>query len=205
MLPPQPSRVLLAVLLVSLFAACAAPARSRPNDADWTSSTLSPFVYYDEGELMMIAVDTRAATMARGDRLFALGVAVANNDRKALTVDRESFALEDESGRRYPLASYEEYREGYKRSRSDARLQDLFIETLSTRRSIYRQRQLGFFPNTASLNRLAVDEKEIAGREMAIGLLYFPIPEGGLKGQRFGLLVKTREHGETFLVRFRVK
>ncbi len=197
-------RVLLpALLATALLAACASTGGYRPDSQ--LSAKLTPFTYYDEGELLFIGADTRAAQYIRDESIFPLGVALVNKTLKSMTLNRESFLLEDDTGKRYPLVSHEEYRASYRRSKTDERLADNFIEAMRGRFATFSYRELRMFPATSRLSTTSTSEVEVRRRQMTVGYVYFPVPEGGLHKRDLKLLFRVQEYPETFVVRFSVR
>lgn len=190
--------------VVLVLSACASSAGRSPADAEKLSAKLTPFTYYDEGDLAFIGADTRAAQYIKDESMFPVGIAIVNKTLKSMTISRESFTLEDGQGKRYPLVSYEEFRASYRRSNTDDRLSDNFVESMIGRFINFSRTPLRLFPNTGSNNNVR-NETEIARRQMALGYVYFPVPEGGVHQRTFRLLVKMKEFPETFVVRFKVR
>ncbi len=199
-------RVLAGLLaVVTLLAAGACATSNRQIGAAGhllVSASLSPSTYYDEGKQLFLGVDTRAAGLTRKGSVFPLGVAVANKSPGSLTLRSESFVLEDDKGARYAVVGYEEWTEQYRRRKSDETLLEDFYGVLNARFLSYRRGPLRFFPLKFQ-GRVRV--RELGRRTLASGYLYFPMPEGGVKGRRFTLLLKVDEHPETFVVRFKVR
>lgn len=190
--------------LIVLLSACAGTTGRSPASAEKLSAKLTPFTYYDEGDLAFIGADTRAAQYIKDESMFPVGIAIVNKTLKSMTISRESFTLEDGQGKRYPLVSYEEFRSSYRRSNTDDRLSDNFVESMIGRFLNFSRTPLRLFPNTGSTNN-ARNETELARRQMALGYVYFPVPEGGIHQKVFRLLVKIKEYPETFVVRFKVR
>ena len=186
------------------FSACASSAGRSPDDVERLSAKLTPFTYYDEGDLAFIGADTRAAGYIKDESMFPVGIAIVNKTLKSMTVSRESFTLEDSEGKHYLLVSYEEFRNSYRRSNTDDRLSDNFVESMIGRFLNFSRRPLRLFSNTGSTHNVS-NEMEIARRQMALGYVYFPVPEGGIHQKTFRLLVKMEEFPETFVVRFKVR
>jgi len=203
---PRRVRTLLLFLvlpLLLLLPACAG-AHKGSSSTSGLSSKLTPFTYYDEGKLLFIGADTRAAEYIKDESIFPLGIAVTNKTLGILTVDRESFTIEDEDGNRYPLASYEEYRSGYSRSNTDDRLADNFVEAMRGRFATFTPETLSLFPNTGSA-RNVTETKQIGRRRFAMGYVYFPVPATGLHDKTLRLLFRVKEYPDTFVVRFSVR
>lgn len=168
------------------------------------SEKLNPFVFYEIGKVMFLAVDTRAASYVEDGAMFPLGLGISNLSQGSLTVKREQFFLEDSTGRRYPVVTYDEYRRNYKRSRSDAELGEEFAGIMATRYGNFRSTPWTLFPPSGSTAPV-VNQVEIGRNEYVYGYLYFPMPEGGIDKKKFKLLVRAEEYPEPFLIAFEVK
>jgi len=198
-----PQRLIPALLAALLLAACASSGGHRPTSQ--LSPKLTPFTYYNEGDLLFIGADTRAAQYIRDESIFPLGIALVNKTLRPMTISRESFLLEDETGKRYPLVSHQEYRASYHRSKTDERLADTFVEAIRGRFINFSYRELRMFPPSSRLRTTSTSAVEVQRREMVMGYLYFPIPEGGLHKRDLKLLLRVEERPETFVVRFSVR
>jgi len=169
------------------------------------SPKLSPFVYFEDGTTLFIGVDGRAAQYIKDDeKIFPLGVGLANQAKSSLTLSRESFVLETASGRRLPVVSIQEFNRDYTRSPTDLRLADTFLENLATRFRNYRYVERQIFPYRGSA-ATATNTFELGRLFWTHLYLYFPVPEGGLHGEEFNLLVDVNESPETFVVHFKLR
>ncbi len=168
------------------------------------SPKLNPFVHFEEGRTLFIGVDGRAAQYVKDGGIFPLGLGLANMGSEALNFSVESFILETSEGARYPVISIEEYNRDYKRSGADIKLADSFAEGMLTRFRNYNFTPWRLFPARGSGG----------GSQRALELnrgfwtqnyLYFPVPEAGIHGKEFSLLVSAKELPETFVVRFTLR
>ena len=167
------------------------------------SPKLNPTVFFEDGETAFLGVDGRAAQYVKEGALFPLGIGLANRSKGALTFTRESFVLEDQEGKKYTLASYEEY-QAYERSRTDARLLDAFLDVMRTRFGNFSFTSFQLFP-LKDRTVPARDRVELGRTTWTAGYLYFPIPPGGIHGKTFSLLVRVKEVPETFVVKFSLR
>jgi hypothetical protein len=198
-----PSSLLPLTLFLALLSGCAAGSAGVSASGADPSSKLSPFAYYEDGDLF-IGVDTRAARYVEKGGIFPLGVGLANRTQQQERLGLESFSIETAEGSRYPPVTYEEYRRDYSRSRSDQRLADLFLEQLTLR----------FTPafNFATWRPYPIDgEAGAANPVLQLGpqhwthsYLYFPLPADGIHGKVFNLLVRPEDDAQTYVVRFRI-
>ena len=195
----------LTVLALPLAAGCAARPAAAPTPlAASPSQTLNPFVYFEDGGIAFVAVDGRAAQYVKDERIFPLGFSIANRTKGTLTLTRESFVLEDESGVKAPPVSYAEFASGYGRARTDANLADSFREMMRFRFESYAFASWPLYP-PASSSATARERLELGRSQYTISYLYFPVPAGGLHGKSFALLVKANEVPDALVVKFRIR
>ncbi len=195
----------LFLLALPLAAGCAArPAAPQASRAAAPSPTLNPFVYFEDGGMAFVAVDGRAAQYIEDERIFPLGFSIANRSKGKLTLTRESFVLEDESGAKTPPSSYAEFASGYGRARTDAGLADSFREMMRLRFESYSFASWPLYPSTSS-SATARERIELGRSQYTISYLYFPVPAGGVHGRSFTLLVKANEAADSLLVKFRIR
>jgi hypothetical protein len=168
------------------------------------SPKLTPFAYFTEGKVAFIGVDGRAAQYIKEQPIFPLGLGLANHGKGPLRFERESFVLETADGKRYPLAAYEEYTRDYDRGRLDVQLADTFTEALNSRFATYNSVQFRLFPVQGEggtiMNRI-----ELGRLFWTQTYLYFPVPEDGIHGKQFTLLVTAEGEADRFIVRFELK
>jgi hypothetical protein len=222
-------RPLLALTLsvTCLTLACLGPARVAPSASSTasTSPTMLPLVYYEDGAVLFVGVDARAAQYAKdGETMFPVGIGLGNRARRMLDFDRESFILETAEGRRYPLVTVQEFNQGYKRSASDRELAGPFLEALQVKFDPQHFRSRAFFPTRGTSSRdvdqrspgppgaaaVALGPQTVASFELGPTdwthmYLYFPIPEEGLHKERFKLLVSAKGEPDPFVVGFEVR
>jgi hypothetical protein len=89
----------------------------------------------EEGKLVSLAVGAEATKERENEKYIPLHFAFANRGAPTLTLRRESFILQDENGKRYPLASLQEVNAAYGPSLMDRRFTttfDMFRSRLST-------------------------------------------------------------------------
>jgi len=197
---------LLAVLALLPSTGCLRSERIEPatSTAPRLSSTLNPFVYYEQGATLFLAVDGRATQYVKEGEIMPLEIGLANLSNKSLTFDRESFILEDDTGESYPVVSHEEFTRLYDRSRIDARLADTFAELMTIRFQNHTYLPWRLFPFSGEVSNV-VDTFELGRQTWTMTYLYFPMPESGLHGKQFTLLARAKELPDPFVVRFAVK
>jgi hypothetical protein len=168
------------------------------------SPKLTPFLHFEDGATMFIGVDGRAAQFVKEGTVFPLGIGLANQSDNPLTFSREGFVLETEGGRRYPLISVEEFNRSYTRSRSDAKLAETAIEALKTRFRNYRPMNHQMYPVKGG-DSTSTDSFQLGRIHWTYFYAYFPVPEDGIHGREFTLLVQPREFDESYVVRFALR
>lgn len=194
---------LVAVLIAAGIGCAAVRGGAAPVSKAVTSPKLNPTVFFEDGETAFFGVDGRAAQYVKEGTLFPLGIGLANRSKGPLTFTRESFVLEDQDGKKYTLASYEEF-QSYGRSRADARLLDAFAEIMRARFGNFSFTAFHLFP-LKDQTVPARDRIELGRTTWTAGYLYFPIPPGGIHGKTFSLLVRAKEVPETFVVKFSLR
>lgn len=168
------------------------------------SPKLTPFMYFEDGNVAFVGVDGRAAQYVKKGEVFPLAIGLANRGMTPITFGREGFVLETSDGERYPLVTVEEYNRGYTRSASDGRLLDSAREAMNTRFATYSYVGRQIFPIKGA-GGTSTDNFELTRNIWTLFYVYFPIPEEGIHGQEFALLVDIKEHENPLVVRFKVK
>jgi len=197
----------VAVLVLAVVASgCSVkePIQTTPSGKAGLSQKLNPFLYFEDGAVLFLGVDTRAAQYVKKGTMFPLGIALANQSRSTLSFSRESFTLETADGQKFPLVTVEEYNRDYNRSRSDVELADSAIEALNARFASYNHSPRDLYPMRGA-GSTSVDAFDMGRLFWTYFYVYFPIPETGVLGQELTLLVDAEGHDETFVVRFKVK
>ena len=161
-------------------------------------------MYQEDGAILFVGVDTRAAQYAKDPKgMFPVGIGLANRSRRALRFTRESFVLETSGGQVYRIVSVQEFNERYERSASDRQLAAPFLEKLAIKLPT-RPRGVAFFPGRGTAST-AMDEFDLATAEWTHLYLYFPMPDDGLHGRRFKLLVRPSDQPDPIVVAFEVR
>lgn len=169
----------------------------RPGELDFK---LGPFTYLEEGRLIGLAVGVEAARYREKEAYLPLAVCLANRDAPTLKLSRESFILQDESGRRYPLVPASDLRSGY----AMVSLDRTFTTTFSmcvTHYPNFTRIESNFFPDPA-FGGTVIDRLELPRVHATMDLLYFPMPDGGILGRRFELHVNAPGLPDEVFVKF---
>jgi hypothetical protein len=160
--------------------------------------------YYEEGEVLFVSVDLRAARIGGPQNMLPLyAVIVKHIGNEQLYFGREGFVLELPDRSRIPLASYDEFNNDYGRSQADRRALGQYLDTINSKfpEPPYSWLELDFFPPRGSgiFPRETVD---IRARQLVHGFLYFRLPEALPLGGRYKLLITPQQGDATYVVDF---
>ena len=201
----------LALGLALLAAAgCASGFNDLPQEPGF-SPRLTRFTYLEEGKLVSLAADTEATLQREKQKFIPVGIGIANLGLgKPLTLSRESFTLVDDQGKKYSLATVQEARSLAGLQTYDLKLEQTFVEVLNNRFTTMMNVPMAFFPVQSTEPQYARrgivrDRVELPIRSWAWDVLYFPHPEGKLKGRKYELWLDAPELEEPIFVRFAVK
>ncbi|MCU0253605.1 MAG: hypothetical protein MUE47_03600 [Acidobacteria bacterium] len=205
-------RSMVSALGLALLAAagCASGFNDLPQEPGF-SPRLTRFTYLEEGKLVSLAADTEATLQREKQKFVPIGVGIANLGLdKPLTLGRESFTLVDDTGKKYSLATVQEARSLAGLQTYDLKLEQTFVEVLNNRFTTMLSVPMVFFPVQStepqySRRGIVRDRVELPVRTWAWDVLYFPHPEGKLKGRKYELWLDAPELKEPIFVRFAVK
>lgn len=170
------------------------------------SPKLTPFMHFEDGNVAFVGVDGRAAQYVKEGEIFPLAIGLANRGMTPITFGREGFVLETSEGERYPLVTVEEFNRGYTRTGSDERLLDSAREAMNTRfATTYGSVNRRLFPVKGGMGGTSTDNFELTRNIWTLFYVYFPIPEEGIHGKEFALLVDIKEHENPLVVRFTLR
>ena len=102
-----------AILLALGIVGCSEHRSKPPREVGGLDEKLSNFAWKEDGNLLALIVDTRAARFVEEANYMPLEVAVAHRGLKELVLTRESFTLVDETGQKYTVAGPQELMENY--------------------------------------------------------------------------------------------
>ena len=207
----QASRIVPIVLLVVtvlLAASCATRRPLRGQEVDGFDKKLSTYAFIEEGDLVTLIVDTRAARDKDGRKYVPLEIAIANHGMRVLALTRESFTLLDAAGNRYPVASPRELLEGYEMLDFDRNLAE--IEGITFNRFAAMARYPSNFSPTRTVqaglgDNLVQDYVGLPRHGYIIDFIYFPAPSTGILNQPFELFVDSPSLDEPVFVKFEVR
>lgn len=195
-------RPAVALIAVALLAVLSCASRSVAG----TGSRRPPApksTFFNEGELLLIAVDARAARLAGPSEFLPLQVLVENRGQRTFRLERESFVLERPDGMRLPISTTQEFRRDYQRSLADAHLGTAFIDTIAGRfpEPPFHWQRIDFFP-PRSESTAPRQEIDLRLGDVVFGYLYFRQPDldpPGIHGV-YKLLVKPGGGDTTYVV-----
>lgn len=190
---------ILSVVLTGCAAAggrgAVAPGESPPHPSFSRSSAI------EEGTDLALVAGWRPMR-ARYDAAFVpLEIAIINKGLPALTITRESLVIEDESGRRYPVATPEEVRRAGLVPGLDRRLGEI-LDVVAGRFPTYERVPSNFTPGFD--DPVARDPLVLPRFAWAYDIVYFPRPQEGVRSCMFTLLMTAKELPEPIVCRFRV-
>jgi hypothetical protein len=186
-------------LLTLLGSGCARrDTSSAPSPSTDPKLSLSSFI--EEGNLVGLVAGAKLTRIRAGREVIPVEVAVANIGLPGLTLSPESFTLRDAHGGRYALVSRQEL-EGYGSTDLDRAQQEL--------PPLVRGKWNGFRPVFMNFTR-SFDEPTVTQPlamprfSYGVDILYFPRPEGGVRGKVFELELAAPELPDPVFVRFAV-
>jgi hypothetical protein len=167
------------------------------------SRKLTAYSYIEEGKLILFVVGVEAAIYRLDAEYVPLLVAVGNRKvPEALQFTRESFYLMDPEGNRTRLASVSEITSRYMLQTMDQRILSSrgFLEV---KFDFYTEVFAQFFPNPSGTG-VAQDRVGVPRSTWFQDILYFPMPEGGLRERRFDLFMDVPQLEDPVFVTFEV-
>jgi hypothetical protein len=172
----------------------------------------STFAWIEQGDLVTFIVDTHAARYRDSSDFIPLEIAVANTGVKSIVLTRESFALIDEQGNRYPAAAPRELLEGYDFLDLDRDQLAELEGIVGAKFAAYTRYNSKFSPTrSADMDLVPTGTKTV--RDMIslprygyiIDYVYFPKPATGIKGHYFELFLESQNLPAPVFVKFKVE
>ncbi len=210
--PPNRPRAatvpVLALLALAALGGCAARQEIRGGEAADLDRKYTTFSWIEEGDLVTLVVNTKAARYREDAAYVPLEIALANTGLRRLTLSRESFTLLDAAGNRYPLASPRELLENYTYLDMDADLRELGGIMSGNKFAAFSRYPSKFSPDRRverGESDLVRDRLTLPRYGYIVDQLYFPRPAGDLVGGRFELFVDAPELENPVFVKFEVK
>ena len=202
----------LAAIVLATLVSCSARQPIVGQETTQLDRKFSTFAWIEQGELVTFIVDTHAARYRDNSAFIPIEIAVANTGVKTLVLTRESFALIDEQGNRYPAAAPRELIEGYDFLDLD-RDQLAELEGLVGSKFAAYTRYNSKFSPTRSSDMDLVPGGTKTVRDMVslprfgyiLDYLYFPKPTTGIKGHRFELFLESQSLPQPVFVKFKVE
>ena len=183
-----------------LFWACATT--PNPNVVSPLSTKLSTFNYKDEGSLILMVVGVEAARYNVKEKYFPLFITLANKGAGTLHITRESFSFEDSLGRRYSPLPVTIIQAEYHRGGFDLRMFRQNYAFTGTSVERFTPIPSNFYPSVT--RGIVHDDIQLPRFGYMNDILYFPVPEEGVRGGPFRLTFKTPELEEAVVVAFEI-
>jgi hypothetical protein len=191
------------IALVLAGAACleSPQVRRNPKKYEGLDRRLDAFTYVEEGKLVALAVGTQATRYREEEAYIPLAVGIANKGVPVIKINRESFLLYDDTGKRFPMAPFGEINERYHRTQTDRNF-TTFFEIWNGKFPAFSPVDSSFFPVRTS--GVVFDRLELPKFHYASEYLYFPRPEGKLLGRRYELHMEAEGLPDPVFVKFLV-
>jgi len=165
------------------------------------------WAFKKENKDIVVIVDTELALRRKTEKYFPLSIKVANKNLESLVLDRESFFLIDENGKRYGLAAVDEIEQNYDKLTPDHKFKSqtgLMADQLQTGFELYQKADSNFFPQTQGAARV-IDVVYIRWKGFMEDLIYFPMPDGGIEGKTLRIELDAVELKDPIDIPFLVK
>ncbi|HNQ81108.1 MAG: hypothetical protein PHF93_00530 [Acidobacteriota bacterium] len=198
-------RGFVAAVLVITAAACAPVVPEDPNTIEITK--VGSYSYMRQSRDLAIVVDVEMARKRTEEAYFPLGIKIANKRLGQVIVDRETLVLVDENGRIYSMPGVVELERNYDKLVPDHKFQSqtgIMGDTLLTGFSYYQKADSRFFPQVQGGGRV-IDSVKIRAHGYLEDMIYFPMPEGGIKGRMLRLRLDVYELEKPFEIVFPVQ
>jgi len=175
----------VAAILLALGILGCSKQHKAPREVGGLDEKLSTFAWKEDGNLIALIVDTRAARYVEEANYMPLEISVANRGLKELVLTRESFTLVDETGQKYPVVGPQELLENYD-------FLDRDRQTLAELFGIVDQKFSTFtlYPSKLSPSRtggVVRDQVTLPKFGYMVDFIYFPKPATGVKDHKFEL------------------
>lgn len=192
---------LVAGLALVLCGGCARRLQAPPVGAETVDPTFSLTSHIEDGLLLSLIVGTRPALRSKGNYV-PFEFALVNKALGKLDLTLESFYLVDDQGQRYGAVGQKELSRNYDGNQDhDRRLTEL----PPVMRLRYRNYNETVSALTPKFGQAPNPELSLRRQSWTSDLLYFPRPEGGVRGRTFELFVKSPDLEQEAFVRFTVK
>ncbi len=196
-----------AAILFGLAVLASGCATVHPAGTGGEASRAAAFSYEWADRNLAIVLDVELARRRTEEPYFPLGIKIANKRLNRIIVDRETLVLVDEKGAVYPMPSIEELSLQYDKLTPDNKFKSqtgVLGDQMMTGFSMYRKAVGRLFPQTQGGGR-TVDAIYVQQNGYMEDLVYFPMPEGGIKGKTLRLRLDVYELGKPLEVAFRVE
>ncbi len=198
---------LLGSILLGLAILASGCATAGPKGDAGEASKSAAFNYSWQDKNLAIVLDVELARRRTEEDFFPLGIKIANKRLNRIIVDRETLFLVDEAGAVYPMPSVEELSLEYDKLTPDNKFisqTGVLGDQIMTGFSYYRKAVGRLFPQTQGGGR-TVDAIYVQKNGYMEDLVYFPMPDGGIKGKTLRLRLDVYELGKPLDVAFRIE
>jgi hypothetical protein len=198
-------RTFYGVVFVSflvLVAGCASVNLEKKGEAVVKKSGAFSYIKEDSG--MAIVVDVELAKRRTEEPYFPLGIKIANKRLDRILVNRETLVLVDEKGQVYQMPDVVEIQKKYDKLAPDHKFKSqtgILGDQILTSFSFYRKMESRLFPQTQGGGRV-INSVYIPTTAYMEDLVYFPMPEGGIKGKILRLRLDVLELENPFEIAF---
>ncbi len=207
---PEPStrkttavKAVAVAILALVSPGCRRDQIAPPTDVEVPSRTFAATSYINGSSELDFIVDVRVPRLSGPTEFMPLAIAVVKKTPEQWEIAREHFVLELPDRTRLPVASHSEFLSDYGRARMDLRTAQPFTEALVSnyREPPYFWIQLDFFPPPGSPT-VPRERLDLLKGHVAVGFLYFRLPESPPTAGRYKLLFSPRGGSETYVVDF---
>lgn len=188
--------VWLSVTAGLLLAASCASTGMEPAQTSEIGQKYSTYSFKRETKELVMIVDVELARMRMEENYIPLHIKIANKRLPRLVITRESLTLIDEGSQKsYPMPESIEVEKNYNKLAPDHKFKSqtgFLVDQMTTSFSGYIQAQSNFFPQTQGAARV-IERVYIRQLGFMEDLIYFPMPEGGVKGKLLRLRLESAE------------
>jgi len=196
--------ILCLAFLIPIFG-CGPVVPENPNVIEITK--VGAYSYMRQTRDLAIVVDVEMTQKRTDEPYFPLGIKIANKRLSQVIVDRETLVLVDDQDRVYTMPEVVELEQKYNKLTPDHKFQSqtgIMGDKLLTSFSYYQKADSRFFPQTQGGGRV-IDTVKIRAHGFIEDMIYFPMPEGGIKGKTLRLRLDVYELEKPFEVIFPVQ
>jgi len=184
--PGRPSRTVWAVsvsILVSVATlGCSTANVLPPQEVPLLESIGNGVVRYG-GQVAWVVVDYRFARLGTGGSWLILDVGVTAADGQRATISRNEIFIRSPSGRRYPLATQQEYRQAHVELANLSRRANVVGSGSYDFPGSRKPCPFNFFVPQSERRQVAFDEVYVNDNRACFERFYFHVPDGAGAGR----------------------